>query len=143
MQPWTDVPGGGHLHQGSGGRSLRGNGPRERGRSAAGRMSPNGPPAHLEPRCGRRLAELLREGFESWKVGDVIREFFYNNLDSAGLFSAIRDTRIKNRAGFFVSTTWPKVGQHFTLGSSRPSQSIPGMILRLVRSGLHFTLYIL
>ena len=31
-----------------------------------------------------------------------------------------------------------KLGQDFTLSSSRPSQSIPGMILRLVRSGLHY-----
>ena len=30
----------------------------------------------------------------------------------------------------------PEVGQGFTLSSSRPSQSIPGMILRLGRSGL-------
>ena len=46
--------------QGSGVRSLRGNGAREGGRRAAGRMSPNGQLAHLEAGCGRRLAELLR-----------------------------------------------------------------------------------
>ena len=33
----------------------------------------------------------------------------------------------------------PELGQDFTLSSSRPSQSIPGMILRLVRSGLQIT----
>ena len=36
----------------------------------------------------------------------------------------------------------PELGQGFTLSSSRPSQSIPGMILRLVRSGLQITLFI-
>ena len=40
--------------QGSGGRSLRGNGPREGGLTAAWRMSTNGPTAHLEPRCGKK-----------------------------------------------------------------------------------------
>ena len=33
----------------------------------------------------------------------------------------------------------PKVGQDFTLSSSRPSQSIPGVILRLVRSCILIT----
>ena len=33
----------------------------------------------------------------------------------------------------------PELGQGFTLSSSRPSQSIPGLILRLVRSGIYFT----
>ena len=57
--------------QGSGVRSLRGNRPREGGRSAARRMCENGPTAHLEARCGRALAERLTGDTQGW---EVIRE---------------------------------------------------------------------
>ena len=66
--------------QGSGVRSLRGNRAREGGRSAAGRMCPNAPPAHLEPRCGKKAGRASQVEDLVPKVGYVILFFLWSNL---------------------------------------------------------------
>ena len=73
--------------QRSGTRSLRGNGPRERGRTAAGRMCPNGHLPILNQDAGESWQSFSREGI--WFLKSWVRNSFFSMVQPDGYFEVL------------------------------------------------------